>query len=318
VAARRRIAILLILGLAGLAGLAGCGMAPPLASVAPAAPPALTVAGAEGPLPLSRWPAAGEPVAVILGVHGFGFLGETAFRIAGPYWAARGVEVYAYDQRGFGRNPDRGDWPGEDALIADLAAVARAVRALHPRLPLFVVGHSMGGGVALAAAGEGRLPEAAGIVALAPAVWGADTLPLPYRAAAWLAAGLLPEQRWSGEGVVAIRPTDNLRVLRAVAGDPLHIGHPSSRETLGLIRLMDRAIGSLPQLGQPVLIVAGAKDEVVPEAPIRAAWEAVRGPKTFARAEQGWHMLLHDLQAWRVFDLVLGWIAETAAAARPG
>ncbi|HEU0221149.1 MAG TPA: alpha/beta fold hydrolase [Paracoccaceae bacterium] len=291
--------------------LAACGVVP---EAPPTGPLALAEAGLEwreGRLALSHWPAeGGRPWAVILGVHGFGFYGESAFLTAGPFWAARGVEVYAYDQRGFGRNADRLDWPGEAGLIGDLEEAARAVKARHPGLPLFVVGHSMGGGVALAAAGEGRLPEAAGIVALAPAVWGGDTLPLPMRAAAWAAAGLLPEKRWTGAGVVEIRPTDNLELLRAIVRDPLHVAAPSSREMFGLVRLMDRAVAALPGVRQPALVVVGAHDEVVPAAPIRQAYEGLGGPKDFVRVATGWHMLLHDLAAERVHALVTGWMAE--------
>lgn len=299
--------------LAALTLAAGCGET---REAPPAGPLRVTAGALEGAglrLGLSHWPAAGEARAVILGVHGFGFYGESAFLTAGPAWAAAGVEVYAYDQRGFGRNADRLDWPGAEALVADLAEAVRAVKAAHPDLPLFVVGHSMGGGVALAAAGEGRLPEVSGLVLLAPAVWGGTELALPLRASAWAASRLAPEKRWTGEGVVRIRPTDNLELLRRITRDPLHVGTPSSREIWGLVRLMDRAVAALPGVRIPALVVIGAHDEVVPEAPIRAAAAALPGGARLERMENGWHMLLHDLRAEEVHALVLAWIREAGA-----
>ncbi|MEM9199282.1 MAG: alpha/beta fold hydrolase, partial [Pseudomonadota bacterium] len=186
--------------------LAGCGAGHVVPAAPPAPPPDVALPGAERALPAELW-AAETPRAVILGLHGFGDRAATTFAQAGPFWAAQGITVYAYDQRGFGRNPDRLTWPGAGALIADVAAVAAALKARHPDLPLYVLGASMGGGVVLAAAGEGFLPAADGFVLLAPAVWGGDSLPLPYRASAWWAAQLFPDRRWTGDGVVVIRPT---------------------------------------------------------------------------------------------------------------
>ena len=70
----------------------------------------------------------------------------------------RGIAVYAPDQRGFGGNASRKRWPGADALVADAIAHRPDMRARHPGLPLIVVGDSMGGGVALAAAAGGIGP----------------------------------------------------------------------------------------------------------------------------------------------------------------
>ena len=45
-----------------------------------------------------------EPWAVIVAVHGMSEYAD-AWWMAGPWWAERGIGVYAYDQRGFGRSP---------------------------------------------------------------------------------------------------------------------------------------------------------------------------------------------------------------------
>ena len=182
-----------------------------------------------GPLALSRWPAE-APRAVLLALHGYGDYGPSTYAGAAADWAARGIEVYAYDQRGFGRNDSNRRWPGPEALIEDLEAAASDVKARHPDLPLFVAGHSMGGGVALAAAGEGRLPGVAGLVLLAPAVWGGETMNPLFRASAWTAAQIMPDQRFSARASpVAIYPSDNIEMLRAAAlRQPLVAGVPGA------------------------------------------------------------------------------------------
>tara|TARA_R110000751_G_scaffold24595_21_gene67707 strand:- start:2168 stop:3136 length:969 start_codon:yes stop_codon:yes gene_type:complete len=263
-----------------------------------------------GPLALSRWRAE-QPRAVLLALHGYGDYGPSTYAEAAQAWAARGIEVYAYDQRGFGRNASNRRWPGEAALIEDLQAAATDVKSRHPDLPLFVAGHSMGGGVALAAAGEGRLPGVAGLVLLAPAVWGGETMNPLFRASAWTAAQLMPDQRFSASASpVTIYPSDNIEMLRALSADPLHYANPSAREFLGLIRLMDRAWAAAPHDRLDTLVVHGANDQVVPERSVRAAFERLPGPKEFAYVSTGWHMLLRDLEAAEVHRTVGDWILE--------
>ena len=200
--------------LATLLCVAACGR--PAGGPAPAAD-ARPVAGAPADpdrLALRAWPSRGPARAVVLALHGFGDAGDLTYDGAAAYWAGRGIAVYALDQRGFGGNASRKQWPGVDALIADATAAAREVRRRNPGLPLVVVGHSMGGGVALAAAAEGM--DADALVLAGPAIAGGEALSPLARNAARTLASALPDTRWTGRGIVDIRPTDNLAALRRV------------------------------------------------------------------------------------------------------
>lgn len=302
-------AVLCLLALAACVG--GPAPAPPGAD-APAADAALERIEVAGePVALSRWEPARAPAALILAVHGYGDYGPSTFSGPAAYWAERGFLTYAYDQRGFGRNASRGRWPGVDGLIADIGAVAAILRARHPDLPLFVVGHSMGGGAALAAAGEGLAAD--GLVLAAPAVWGGDRLALPLRAAAWAGALVAPDKRWTGDGVVEIQASDNIAALVALGRDPLYLGRPSSRELVGLIRVMDRAVAAAPRVATPALMLYGERDEVAPRSAVLAAHDALAGPKDLILYPEGWHLLFRDLQARRVWTDVADWIAARAA-----
>jgi alpha-beta hydrolase superfamily lysophospholipase len=255
------------------------------------------LAGHDGaPLALSVWRPEGPPRAAILAVHGFGDYAPSTFAEAAAAWAAEGVEVWAYDQRGFGRNASRGAWPGVDALIDDFAAAAAQVRAARPDLPLTAVGHSMGGGVVLAALGEGRAPQVDAAVLAAPAIAGGDRIGPLSRAGAWALTAVLPDRRWTGEGLVQFQASDDIDLLRRMASDPLYIGDPSAREILGLIRLMDRAAAAAPAASAPILVLHGAKDELIEEADVRAV--AGRAPELTGVVvyPEGWHLLFGDLQ----------------------
>jgi len=86
---------------------------------------------------------------------------------------AAGWRTIAFDFRGHGESTlPKGapEWGYDDLVRVDLPAVVDCARARSERKPVVVVGHSLGGHVALAAQGTGRM-EADGIVAIAANLW---------------------------------------------------------------------------------------------------------------------------------------------------
>jgi alpha-beta hydrolase superfamily lysophospholipase len=253
---------------------------------------------------------------VVLALHGFNDYSH-AFAESGPALAANGLTVYAYDQRGFGEAPHRGLWAGSEVLTGDLATAAGLLRRRHPGLPLYLLGESMGGAVVLAALAGPNPPEAEGIILVAPAVWARSTMPFHQRAALWLGARLFPWARFSGRGL-GIQASDNMEMLRALGRDPLFIKETRVDAVYGLVNLMDSALAAAPVIEARTLLLYGEKDEVVPAAPTFAFWQGLPrrgvGGQRFALYENGWHMLLRDLQAQVVIDDIAAWTRDPAAA----
>ncbi|MEO0428821.1 MAG: alpha/beta fold hydrolase [Pseudomonadota bacterium] len=274
----------------------------------------LDLPGADGErLPTERWAPEGEAKVVILALHGFGDYGASTFAAAAAYWAEAGVLTYAPDQRGFGRGPTRGRWPGAAGLAADAVAMAAFLRGRYPELTLIVVGHSMGGGVALAAADPTRTDGglgADGLVLAAPAIWGGQALNPFHRMAAWTAAFVAPEKRFTGEGVVRIQASDNIEVLRALGRDPFYLGPPSARELLGLVRVTDGAAEAVEAVRVPSLLLLGEKDEIVPEDRVEAVFLRAPGARDVRRYADGWHLLFRDLGAEAVWRDVAAFALE--------
>ena len=99
---------------------------------------------------LRTWTPKKSPRAILVALHGFNDY-SNAFADAGVYWSSRGIMVYAYDQRGFGSNEQAGQWPGVDTLVNDLAQALHVIAATHPNRPIYLIGESMGGAVAMTA-----------------------------------------------------------------------------------------------------------------------------------------------------------------------
>src|SRR5262249_29202463 len=102
-------------------------------------------------LPLRSWLPEGHPKAVIVALHGFNDYSQ-AFAEPAAFWASQGIATYAYDQRGFGATPHRGLWAGDPRMMQDVRQAVALIRARHPGVPVYLLGESMGGALALAVA----------------------------------------------------------------------------------------------------------------------------------------------------------------------
>lgn len=264
-------------------------------------------------LGLSRWESE-NPKAIIIAVHGMNDYAY-GFDRAGNWWAAEAdITTYGYDQRGFGRSPAPGRWPGNDALIADLRAVIDAVIERHQDLPIYVVGHSMGAGVILASMKEASLPVT-GVVLAAPGVWGGSQLPIIYRASVNIAAAIAPGKSLTGERA-ARQATDNIPVLREMQADPFVVKETRIDAVLGVVRIMGEAYDASDEVGGDILFLLGEKDEIIPVKSMERAADRLCGDVDIRRYEDGWHMLFRDLQAENVWRDIAGWVEQKNAAGR--
>jgi alpha-beta hydrolase superfamily lysophospholipase len=266
-------------------------------------------------LGLTRWDAAGGPPrAVIVGVHGMNDYAN-AFHLAATDWAARGITTLAYDQRGFGRSPDRGIWAPDELKVEDLRTIVALARQKYPGAIIAVAGKSLGGAVAIEAFASARPPAADRLILLSPAVWGWSRQPITYSGALWLADHLAPgwvvtPPRWLTE---KIYPTDNVPEMIAMSRDSLMEWGARSDALYGLVETMQKAWGETGQIRVPTIYLYGAHDEIIPKRPaFEAAARLPAGDRT-AYYARGYHLLLRDLQAANVWADAAAFVIDPAA-----
>lgn len=261
-------------------------------------------------LPLSVWRPKGSPDGVVLALHGFNDYRQ-AFAEVGPFLAARNIATYAYDQRGFGASAQRGIWPGSELLMDDARTVAALLRQAHPGRPLYLLGESMGGAVAMSVLAE--TPEVAdGTALVAAAVWGRATMNPLQRAALWLLAHSLPGLQLSGRGL-GITASDNKAMLRALSEDPQVLRESRVDALWGLADLMDEALAAAPGLTVPALVLYGERDEIIPRRPTCKMLAALPASARVAVYPNGYHMLTRDLGARVVLEDLAAWLADPVA-----
>lgn len=263
-------------------------------------------------LPLKRH-AARSPRAVIVALHGFNDY-RAEFDMAARWWVDHGITTYAYDQRGFGGAPQRGIWPGSDILVDDAREMIALVRAAHPGMPVYLLGMSMGGAVALTLAATPPALPVDGLILAAPAIWGWSSLNPFYKGVLWLAAHTAPAYKLTGEGLGVI-VSDNIEMLQALSMDPLMIRDTRIDSIYGLVGLMERGYQAASAVHLPVLLVYGEQDQIIPREPIDAVVEALPGPKRVIFYPNGYHMILRDLQAETVWRNIVEWTVARVTAA---
>ncbi len=266
-------------------------------------------------LGLQTWaPQDREPWAVVIGVHGMDDY-SNAFRLAAPYWAQDGIATLAYDQRGFGRSPQRGVWAGRGLMTQDLRTLCALARRRYPHAVIAVVGESMGAAVSIAAFSSGEPPDADRLVLVSPAVWGWSSQPLAYRAALWLTAHI------DGPAVLEpprfvyrhIQASDNMNELIHMGRDPLMLFGARTDTLYGLVGIMQTGWRDIGRPKVATLDLAGAHDEIIPRKPMLEAARRLRPGARSAYYANGWHLLLVDHQAQAVWGDIESFLRDPDA-----
>ncbi len=261
-------------------------------------------------LPYRKWLPGGKTKAVIIALHGFNDYSK-AFDGAGEYLSKRGIAVYAYDQRGFGGTVHKGIWAGERNYVSDIGQWVTFLANRHKRSPIYIMGESMGGALAVRAAGSPDFPEVAGLILVAPALWGGETMNPLYRLSVIMSAHTLPWYEMTGRGL-KIQASDNIEMLKAMGRDPLIIKSTRIDAIYGLVNMMDKAYEAIPQVKVPVLFLYGENDQVIPPQSMRDAIPRFTAPLYCIEYPEGYHMLLRDLNGAERLLNINDWISKKA------
>lgn len=233
------------------------------------------------------WSPEGKARATVLIVHG---MSEHSgrYRPLAEMLASRGLSVEAYDHRGHGLSEGRRGWVARfEDLLDDLELfLARARRA---GLPLFVLGHSMGGLIVTAYMLAGR-PGPDYLILSGPAI--------------------VPLIDGSDRSVDPSRLTKDAEMQKAYMDDPLILRDRVDPELF--LRLFEGVVtlpGRAHEIGLPVLLVQGQDD---PLCSADGARDYVDGfsteDKTLRVYAGGRHEMLNETNRVEVMEELCQWV----------
>ena len=211
---------------------------------------------------VQSWEPDGEPRALVALAHGLaehsGRYNELVGRLV-----ARGLAVYALDHRGHGRSGGRRSFVERfEWLVADYAARAEVARAAWPGRDLLLLGHSMGGAIALATA-LAHPTLARALLLSAPAIGADPDVPRLRIWSARLLAAVAP-----AAGVLTLPSeaiSQDTAVVRRYDEDPLvYRGAVPARTAIELLGAIERFPARVAELRMPTLVLHGTADQLVP------------------------------------------------------
>jgi alpha-beta hydrolase superfamily lysophospholipase len=264
-----------------------------------------------------EWKPAAAPVrAAIVLVHG---IHDHPGRYAtlAQSLVAKGIAVYAYDQRGHGASGgarQRADSAVQ--LIGDAERVLAEATQRNPGAPLFLYGHSMGGLVAAhVAALDAAKPSLAGVVLSSAAL----VLPASASGGALVVVSILSRLA-PGLGLEAV---DEAQIVRDAAARTELARDPAILRDKVPVRTVDTILDGvvalqplMPTIAVPLLILHGGGDRVTPPEGSRAlAQRAGSKDKKLVVYDPALHSLLHEPEGPAVLDEIVAFV--DARAGRP-
>jgi acylglycerol lipase len=247
------------------------------------------------------------PRASIVIAHG---LGEHSGRYAtlAMELVERGYAVYALDHRGHGRSAGpRANIERFSYLVSDFAAFVGRCARQHLDTPSYVLGHSMGGAVAFAAAL--RLQhQLRGLVLSAPALATETNVPRWQEWFVRLLAVVAPNA-----GALRIPPgavSRDASIVMRYESDPLvHHGAVPARTVVELLNAMQGFPASVRELRLPTLILHGTADKLVALAATRPLYQAISANHRTLKLYDGlYHEVFNEPERAAVTADLLAWL----------
>ncbi|KAJ3306160.1 hypothetical protein HDV03_000394 [Kappamyces sp. JEL0829] len=262
------------------------------------------------------WVPEEEIIATVVFCHG---LGEHVNRYDElfDYFAAHGIKTTAFDQRGFGHTVRlqgnhgvAGDKDGLETTIRDVKVISD--RARIKSIPHFVMGHSMGGYLALRFASENQ-SSLSGCIASAPCIRVAEATYPGVVDQFFLSVlpSVLPNFSLPNKIDITQLSRDKQEVEK-YRNDPLVHGFASIALARDLVLRASELISKhASRFALPLLVAHGNKDSLTCH---KASKEFVSKAQSKDKTFQEYHMFYHELHnepkddRKQVFDMYVNWI----------
>jgi acylglycerol lipase len=255
------------------------------------------------------WLPEGRPKAVLLVIHG---LAEHSGRYANlvAHLVPHGYAVYGMDHLGHGKSDGARTYVERFSdFVESLHTYVGIVREGQVDAPIFLVGHSLGGLIAVTWLLEHQ-DEVQGVILSGPAVRIPDNISALTIFAGKILSALLP--RVGILGLAARGVSRDPAVVAAYLDDPLvFTGKVTARLGAEMLKAMRRIEVDARRMRLPMLILQGSADKLVDPAGARMLHERVGSADKTLKIYPGlYHEVYNEPEHGQVLRDVESWLEE--------
>ena len=248
-----------------------------------------------------------EPKAILLVVHG---LAEHSGRYMNlvNHLVPSGYAVYGMDHMGHGKSDGKRVFVERfQDYTKTLKTYFDMIRAWHPKRPIFLIGHSMGGLISAAYLLKYQ-DELAGAVLSAPSIKVPDNISKATIFIAKMLSIILPRAglvQLDSEGV-----SQDPAVVEAYVNDPLvYTGKTTARLGAEIIKTMQDVTKQAAKITLPILIAQGSADKLVDPGGARVLYDLVSSTDKTIKMYSGlYHEIFNEPEHEQVLNDVKTWI----------
>jgi lysophospholipase len=219
--------------------------------------------------------------------------------------------VYVFDSRGHGRSDGLRSYASSIGdFTADLDEFLKLIRGENPDADIFLVGHSMGGQIALNYLADYPRHPLSGVVTSSANVrigWNVNPI---KRAVGFKLAKYWPRFRFPGE----VDPkwiSHDPAVVEAYRNDPLVPQYVTAAIAAAVLENQTALIGKAQRIKMPALLMHAGDDRISsPKGTADFFAKMASKDKTLKIYEGLYHELFNELEKERVFDDVEAWLKK--------
>ncbi len=221
---------------------------------------------------------------------------------------AVGYTVVAFDLRGHGKSSGKRNYINSfQDYLNDLGDVLKRTKAYYPALPIFLLGHSMGGGITTLFSIE-RQPDIKGIILSAPSVKVSDDISPFLQKISGILSVILPKLP-----AVKLETGDISRdpkVVEAYENDPLnYLGGILARTGSEVLKSTKQITTQAHSISLPILIMHGTADKLADVSGSEMLYDKVSSSdKTLKLYDGLYHEILNEPEQDQVKADMIAWL----------
>ncbi len=270
-------------------------------------------------VPYRSWiPRKEKPRIILLCIHALGF-SSNSYDDFGRRMAASGIPTFALDVRGFGewmKDPAQAHMDFE-ACLSDVEQAMKTLHKAYPKLPVFLVGESMGGAIAIQA--TARYPDQAnGLISAVPSATSRGGGMLKTGMVVVFRSATSPTSKIDMSQVVIDGSTSNLALRQKIEDDPSNRMELSRKEIAQFEKFMKATHDAAPLVERtPVIVLVAYKDKLVtPSGSVDLFTEMTTSQKLMIGDGESGHLMLEEGQMTKEIERILkNWLNEKSGKA---